>query len=70
MKSANASVHMLPEAVETRAGTMQVSVRGNVRQFIGDKLTSMRKKCWIVKFTYRNSRLWLETMQEADCAGS
>ncbi len=31
MKSANASVHMLPEAVETRAGTMQVSVRGNVR---------------------------------------
>ena len=40
---------------------------GNVRQFIGDKLTSMQKKCWIVKFTYRNSRLWLETMQEADC---
>ena len=67
MKSANASVHMLPEAVETRASTMQVSVRGNVRQFIGDKLTSMQKKCWIVKFTYRNSRLWLETMQEADC---
>lgn len=26
MKSANASVHMLPEAVETRASTMQVSV--------------------------------------------
>ena len=67
MKSANASVHMLPEAVETRASTMQVSVRGNVRQFIGDKPTSMQKKCWIVKFTYRNSRLWLETMQEADC---
>ena len=67
MKSANASVHMLPEAVETRASAMQVSVRGNVRQFIGDKLTSMQKKCWIVKFTYRNSRLWLETMQEADC---
>ena len=44
MKSANASVHMLPEAVETRASAMQVSVRGNVRQFIGDKLTSMRKK--------------------------
>lgn len=57
MKSANASVHMLPEAVETRASAMQVSVRGNVRQFIGDKLTSMQKKCWIVKFTYRNSRL-------------
>ena len=46
MKSANASVHMLPEAVETRASAMQVSVRGNVRQFIGDKLTSMQKKCW------------------------
>lgn len=44
MKSANASVHMLPEAVETRASTMQVSVRGNVRQFIGDKLTSMAEE--------------------------
>ena len=43
MKSANASVHMLPEAVETKASAMQVSVRGNVRQFIGDKLTSMQK---------------------------
>lgn len=67
LKSANASIHFLPQSVEVRPGKMTAAVSGTVRQFIGNTQTSIARKCWIVHFSYQGSRLWVNAIREADC---
>lgn len=67
LKSANASISFLPESVEVKASKLEASVKGSVRQFIGNSLTSVTRKCWVVTFAYEGSRLWVKRVLEAEC---
>lgn len=67
LKTANSSINFLPQAVEVRPEEMRVAVQGSLRQFIGNKQTSARTKCWLVDFDYSGGRLWVEAIHEADC---
>lgn len=67
LKNANASIHFLAESVEVKPTALQASVTGVVRQFIGNTQTSMRKKCWVIQFSYQGSRLWIRSIHESSC---
>lgn len=67
MKSSNSSTSFIPQSVEVLPRSMKVAVSGNVRQFIGNVLTSTTQKCWTLQFRYAGTRLWVQSMQETNC---
>lgn len=67
MKSSNSSTSFIPQSVEVLPRSMKVAVSGNVRQFIGNVLTSTTQKCWTLQFRYAGTRLWVQSMHETNC---
>ncbi len=67
MRSANASTSFVPQSIEVMQKAMKVAVHGQVRQFIGNVLTSTTQRCWTVEFSYQGSRLWVRALNESDC---
>ncbi|WP_462373732.1 type IV conjugative transfer system protein TraE [Turicimonas muris] len=67
MKSSNSSTSFIPQSVEVLPRSMKVVVSGNVRQFIGNVLTSTTQKCWTLQFRYAGTRLWVQSMHETNC---
>lgn len=63
----NSSTAFLPQKVEVKTQSQVVAVSGTYKQFIGNALASQSEKCFLIDFSYQGSRLWVKTLNQANC---